>query len=46
MNNIACVHCNLNKISHKESFFLPTQNNLKKNDIQSGQSFQDGGSIC
>ena len=22
LKNIACVHCNLNKISHKEVFFL------------------------
>jgi len=30
MKNIACVHCNLNKIRHKEIFFWPTQNNHKK----------------
>jgi len=31
MKNIACVHCNLNKIIHKEVSIWPTQNNLKKN---------------
>ena len=45
MKNIAFVHCNLNKISHKEFSIWPTHNNLKKHDIQSGQSFWDGGSI-
>jgi len=44
MKNIACVHCNINKISHKEVFFDLLKTNLKKHDSQSGQSFWDGGS--
>jgi len=30
MTNIACVNCNLKKISHKEVSIQPSQNNLKK----------------
>jgi len=33
MKNIACVHCNLNKISHMEVFFWSTQNKLNRKKI-------------
>jgi len=46
MKNIACDHCNLNKINHKEVFFWPTQNgDLKKMTFKMDNNFGMEGAL-
>jgi len=39
------AYCNLNKLAIRKYFFDLLKTTLNKHDIQSGQSFWDGGSI-